>query len=61
MNVGTACTVLLVASLSIASLARADERAQPVANEVVSRYGKRDARLHDPSALVRDGDRTSEG
>ena len=59
MNVRTACTVLLVVSLSIARLGRADERAQPAANDALARYGKRDAWLHDPSALVRDGDRSS--
>jgi hypothetical protein len=61
MKVRTACTLMLLTPLSFACLGRADERAQPAANEVLNRYGKRDARLHDPSALVRDGDRTSEG
>ena len=58
MKVRTACTLALLTPLSIACLGVADERAQRDANDALARYGKRDARLHDPSALVRDGDRT---
>jgi hypothetical protein len=44
MKVRTACTLVLLTPLSFACLGRADERAQPAANEVLNRYGKRAAR-----------------